>query len=105
VAVSFHDKLVQGSKLFRTTFALAFCGAGRRNFARLHELANISGGTGQPLTSCMSKSGNTYDWRNALPPSSFSCSALTESTRSHIVSKLAWSCFACLLSVSMFRTM
>ena len=104
MVASLHDKLEQESRLFRSTFALAFCGTGRRNFACLHELANISGGTGQPLTSYISKSGNTYDWRNALPPSSFSCSALTESTRSHIVSRLAWSCFACLLIVSMLVT-
>lgn len=57
VAVRDHDKLVQGSKLFRSTFALAFGSTSGRDFARLHELANISGGTGQPLTSCVGKGG------------------------------------------------
>jgi hypothetical protein len=57
VAVRDHDKLVQGSKLFRSTFALVFCSTSGRNFARLHKLANVSDGTGQPLTSYMGKGG------------------------------------------------
>lgn len=42
----------------------------------------------------------TNDCRNLLPPSSFSCSDLTISTRSTISNRLAWSCFACLANVS-----
>ena len=42
----------------------------------------------------------TYDCRNLLPPSSFSCSDLTISTRSTISIRLAWRAFACLTKVS-----
>lgn len=38
----------------------------------------------------------THDWRKRLPPSSFSCSFLTTSTRSTISMRLACSCLACL---------
>lgn len=40
--------------------------------------------------------GVTYDCRKRLPPSSFSCSDLTVSTRSQISSRLAWRALACL---------
>src|SRR5947207_15460585 len=39
---------------------------------------------------------NSYDCRNLFPPSSFSCSVLTDSTRSTIPRRVAWSCWACL---------
>lgn len=89
-----------GVDLLCAPFALASRCAGRRNLARLHQFANVSGGTGKPLTSCVSEGCRTYDWRKALPPSSFSCSAFTESTRSHKDSRLACNCFACLITVS-----
>jgi len=45
------------------------------------------------LDVCMSSP--MYDCKNLLPPSSFSCSLLTVSTRSTIACKLVWSIWAC----------
>jgi hypothetical protein len=45
-------------------------------------------------TTYASRNNGTYDWRNLFPPSSFSCSAFTDSTRSTMSNKLACSAFA-----------
>ena len=101
------------SSLFRdTAFALpfpAFGGAGRSDFASLHQFADVpeNGAISRWVLERRCKLSRkqtawdlkTYDCRNLFPPSSFSCSERTISTRSTISSKLAWRALACLLKI------
>jgi hypothetical protein len=83
--------------------ALAFAlgasgGAGGCDFAGLHKLSDVPV-LCKPLDEevCLSEvAAKTYDWRNLLPPSSFSCSDFTISTRSTICNRLCCRALACL---------
>lgn len=78
---------------------LRLCCTGSGKLARLHKLANVPRLEVSRLAreSLVRVDTATYDCRKRLPPSSFSCSHLTDSTRSTMLSRLAWSAFACLV--------